>query len=201
LGLTNQIVAVLIGAAVLATITFVLPLAGCGKRSDPNPSVGHSSYELGRISLNQTNAEVLAEFVMPQALNVCVCLILEGVDVRNAVQVDDTMRALGTLKAKLELSNISRPAPIISNILSHADFGQFANWYSPDAALVLNPPLISYGDGAPVRRQIPKIDSPAIAVRPGERYRMSLRVIEPGQLTNQVSVRLDHWGTSVNGTH
>jgi len=191
----------LIFAALLATSAFAIVLAGCGKKNVPDPTIGHSSYELGRLKLDQTNAEVLSEFVMPRALNVCVCLVLEGVDQRNAVQMDNTTRDLGSLKVKLELSNSAQPALIINNVLGRADLGHIANWHSPDAVLGLNQPLISYGDGGPVRRQGPHNDSSAIAVRPGERYRLSLRVMEAGRLTNQVSVRLDHWGTSMNGTN
>ena len=177
----------------------VLLAAGCRRGAEETPYVGHTSYQLGRISLQETNASVQAEFMMPQAAHVYLCLVLDGVQVEDPVQMAEALRLLEGIRIHLELYDEPGQEPVLDTTLGKADLGQFANWYAPDAAFVLNPPLRSFGDGAVVRRGPAGKATMSQALQPGKKYRLSLRVVEAAALTNRATIRLDQWGTIANG--
>jgi len=186
-------------AAFVLTLIFITCTIGCRfKTTLKEPHVGHASYLLGQLSLDNTNSVVDAKFIMPAAYQSFVCLVLMGVDMNNSIETQRTLKALRALKIKMEIFSVGSETPIRSAVLGLQDLGQIANWYSPDLSFVVSPALISHGSGQVVQANTDKA-SDELGFQAGMKYRVVLRVQERVDFTNSVSVRTDFWGIRITG--
>lgn len=182
----------------ISIFSLLLIAGGCSLKDETGCHIGHSNYLLGQFSFDKTNVFVDADFIMPDASHVFVCLVLDGTDVTDARQTQEILKFLQKVKLKLEMFNAGCTEPSWRAVLSKDDLGQAANWYAPKWAFVINPPLITYGTGRVVaQRQKNTNDLEGLDFRPGERYRLMLKVEDPSEFTNNVQVRMDFWGIQV----
>ena len=94
--------------AYVAIITLLIA-CGCFRKEETKSFIiGHSSYFLGQLVFDKTNACVDTEFIMPDAAQVGVCLVFEGTCLENMEQMQAIHDSLVKVRLKLEDNDLEK---------------------------------------------------------------------------------------------